>query len=274
MEKLSFINDRQDKLANILCKRGFSYNYVCKLLRNKDVKVDDIRIKDNLMIEQGSQITVFYEASALSQGYEIVFEDDNVIVLDKKTGIEVEGVDGLEGKIAGSMAVHRLDRNTEGLMIMAKNRIAKDILLEAFKNHKITKKYLAEVVGSTAFNGETYKAYLGKDSENSQVRIFANAGKGREEIKTAFKTLKSNPTSSIVECDLLTGKTHQIRAHLAYLGHAIIGDGKYGKNIDNKKFKKKTQQLFCCYLKLNGLNNQLEYLNGKIFQKNPDWLKI
>lgn len=273
MKKLSFVNDRQEKIADILCKKGFSYNYVCKLLRNKDVKIDEIRIKDNILIEKGSQIDVFYEESALSKGYDILFEDENIIVLDKKTGIEVEGKDGLEGKIQGAMAVHRLDRNTEGLMVMAKNKEAKDILLEAFKKHTITKKYIAEVVGATNFKGEVYKAYLGKDAENSQVRIFSNAGKGREEIQTGFKTIKSNPTSSIVECDLLTGKTHQIRAHLAYLGHPIIGDGKYGKNQDNKKFKKKTQQLYCTYLKFDGLYGALEYLNKKSFSKKPEWVK-
>ncbi len=273
MEKLTFINARQEKLADVLCKKGFSYNYVCKLLRNKDVKVDDIRIKDNILVEKGSQVVVFYENDALSKGFDIVFEDENIIVLDKKTGIEVEGIDGLEGKIAGAMAVHRLDRNTEGLMVMAKNKEAKENLLSAFKNHSITKKYIAEVVGATNFKGEVYKAFLGKDAENSQVRIFANAGRGREEIKTGFKTIKSNATSSLVECDLLTGKTHQIRAHLAYLGHAIIGDGKYGKNEDNKKFKKKTQQLYCTYLKLDGLYGKLEYLNKKIFTKKPEWLK-
>lgn len=273
MEKLNFVNDRQEKIADILCKKGFSYNYVCKLLRNKDVKIDDIRIKDNITIEKGSVITVFYENGALSQGFEIVYQDSNVIVLDKKTGIEVEGSDGLEGRIKGAMAVHRLDRNTEGLMIMAKNKIAKEILLNAFKKHAITKKYLAEVVGATDFNGEVYKAYLGKDSETSLVRVFTNSGKGREEIRTGFKTIKSNPTSSIVECDLLTGKTHQIRAHLAYLGHPIIGDGKYGKNEDNKKFKKKTQQLYCTYLKLDGLSGELEYLNNKTFAKKPEWQK-
>lgn len=273
MEKLNFVNDRQEKIADILCKKGFSYNYVCKLLRNKDVKIDDIRIKDNILIEKDSLITVFYESGGLNQGYDIIFQDNNIIVLDKKTGVEVEGVDGLEGRIKGAMAVHRLDRNTEGLMIMAKNKVAKEILLNAFKKHTITKKYLAEVVGATDFKGEIYKAYLGKDSETSLVRVFANSGRGREEIRTGFKTIKSNPTSSIVECDLLTGKTHQIRAHLAYLGHPIIGDGKYGKNEDNKKFKKKTQQLYCTYLKLDGLIGELEYLNKRVFTKKPEWLK-
>lgn len=273
MEKLVFINDRQEKLADILCKRGFSYNYVCKLMRNKDVKIDDIRVKDNIVVEKGSQITVFYEKEALSQGFEILFQDDNIIVLDKKTGVEVEGADGLEGRIPGAMAVHRLDRNTEGLMVMAKNKTAKEILLNAFKKHTITKKYIAEVVGETSFKGEVYKAYLGKDKETSLVKVFANPGKGREEIKTGFKTIKSTPSSSLVECDLLTGKTHQIRAHLAYLGHSIIGDGKYGKNADNKKFKKKTQQLYCCYLKLEGLTDELEYLNNKTFTKKAPWQK-
>lgn len=270
---MSFVVDKADKLANILCKKGFSYNYVCKLLRNKDVKIDDIRVKDNVLVENGNKITVFYEKNAFTLPYEIVFEDENILVLDKKAGIEVEGENGLEGIIKGAKAVHRLDRNTEGLMVMAKSKQAYTELLDAFKKHHIVKKYLAEVVGSTDFKGEIYTAFLAKDKEKSEVKIFDSAGKGREKIQTGFKTIKNSATSSIVECVLLTGKTHQIRAHLAHLGHAIIGDGKYGKNENNKKFKKKTQTLYCFYLKLDGFNEDLQYLNNKEFIKMPEWAK-
>lgn len=273
MEKLTFENDKSGKIADILCKKGFSYNHVCKILRNKDVKIDDVRTKENVFVEKGQKITVFYEKIEEKLPFDVIYEDENIFVLNKKAGVEVEGASGLEG-LSGGLAVHRLDRNTAGLLIMAKNKKAQQQLLNAFKNHAISKKYLAEVVGKTSFKGKIYTAYLQKDSQNSLVKIYPNPSKNRDEIKTGFTTLKSGNQSSIVLCDLITGKTHQIRAHLAYLGHPIIGDGKYGRNEDNKKFKKKTQQLFCCSIVLNGLSGDLEYLNGKEFALLPDWAKI
>lgn len=273
MEKRVITARKKDRLLNILCGEGFSYNYASKLLRNKDVKVDGIRVKENVDIMIGSEITVFYSENSISSKFEIIYQDENIYVISKKSGIEVEGKDGLEGMLKDAMAVHRLDRNTEGLLIMARNKEAKEVLLTAFKNRTIDKKYLAEVIGATNFKGESYKAFLIKDSENSTVKLFSKPSYSAVEIVTKFKTIKSNPASSIVECDLVTGKTHQIRAHLAYLGHPIIGDGKYGKNENNKKFKEKSQKLHCFYLKLNKLSLSLEYLNNKIFINYPQWYK-
>lgn len=271
MEKKSFIANRNDKLANLLSGEGFSYNYASKLIRNKDVKVDGVRVKENIDVMVGSEVTVFFAENSIIEKFEVIFEDDNVLIIDKKAGIEVEGAEGLEGKIVGALAVHRLDRNTEGLLVMAKNVMARDELLEAFKNHNVEKRYIAEVVGKSSFKGELKKAYLVKDKTTSFVKIYNNYVKGAVEIATEFITLKSNPTSSIVECKLITGKTHQIRAHLAYLGYPIIGDGKYGKNEDNKKFKQKWQKLYCYYLKFGKFENNLKYLSQKKFTKYPSW---
>lgn len=271
MEKKSFIANRNDKLANLLSGEGFSYNYASKLIRNKDVKVDGVRVKENIDVMVGSEVTVFFAENSIIEKFEIIFEDDNILIIDKKAGIEVEGAEGLEGKIVGAIAVHRLDRNTEGLLVMAKNVMARDELLEAFKNHNVEKRYIAEVVGKSSFKGELKKAYLVKDKTTSFVKIYNNYVKGAVEIATEFTTLKSNPTSSIVECKLITGKTHQIRAHLAYLGYPIIGDGKYGKNEDNKKFKQKWQKLYCYYLKFGKFENNLKYLSQKKFTKYPSW---
>ena len=127
-------------------------------------------------------------------------------------------------------------------------------------------------MGASNFNGEK-SAYLVKDSDKSLVKIFDKSVKNSVLIKTILKTLKSNPSSSIVECTLVTGKTHQIRAQLAHLGHPIIGDGKYGRNEDNKKFKKSRQQLHSYYLKLNGLEGKLSYLNGQEFINYPAFFK-
>lgn len=273
MEKKIFIADRTDRVANLIVAQGFSYNYVGKLLRNKDVRINGERIKDNIVISEGCEVTIFYDDKAQKERYSVVYEDDNVIVVDKKSGLEVEGQDGLEG-LTKSIAVHRLDRNTEGLVILAKNRISEQALLEAFKKHEVEKRYLAEVVGKTSFKGGIYKAYLVKDSKTAFVKVTDNKVKGSEEIATSFKTIKSSPTSSLVECKLITGKTHQLRAHLKFLGHPIIGDGKYGKNEDNKKFKQKHQKLHCFYLKFTKLNAPLQYLEGKEFKSEPSFYKI
>ena len=136
MEKLIIICEKKDKIANILCQKGFSYNYVCKLLRNKDIRIDDMKIKDNIEVEQGCKITVFYSAVELQKTMEIVYQDDNIIIVNKPASIEVEGHDGVAERL-NAYAVHRLDRNTQGLLILAKTQEAKEILLQALKQHPL-----------------------------------------------------------------------------------------------------------------------------------------
>ena len=270
MEKETIKITKQITILEALTEYGFSYNYANKMLRNKDVRLFGEKVKDNYPLNEGDELTFFFTSDALNKSpkFEIVYQDDNVIVVNKFAGIEVEGE--LEDLLK-SRAVHRLDRNTTGLVVLAKNALAEKALLDAFKNHTIEKKYVAEVVGKTDYKKFTFKAYLLKDAKASQVKIFEKQVKGSVEVITIFNTLSSNPSSSIVQCTLITGKTHQIRASLAYLGHAIIGDGKYGKNEDNKKFKEKTQRLHSHSLTFKGLQKPLEYLNGKTFKSSPQW---
>ena len=102
--------------------------------------------------------------------------------------------------------------------------------------------------------------------------IFDKKKNGAVKIQTKIQTIKSGRESSLLKIELLTGKTHQIRAHLAFLGHPIIGDGKYGKNVDNKKFGQKWQKLACFLLKFDEVG--VESLNYKQFKKLPAWLKV
>lgn len=271
MNKLTFNNEKEDKIINILLKKDFSYNHICKLLRNRDIRVDGVKIANNIDIAKGSEVVVYYENLDNAKEIDRVYEDDNIVIINKPQGIEASGASGLAQKL-GLIAIHRLDRNTTGLMILAKTEMAAAMLVSAIKSHKIEKIYIAEVVGSLKLKNQTFTAYHVKDSKNSFVKIYSSPIKGSKEIVTKFNTLKSSPSSSTIECTLITGRTHQIRAHLAFLGHPIIGDGKYGKNEDNKKFGAKYQHLHC-YRLIFHVNGMLSYLNDKEFLSYPDFYK-
>ena len=262
MEKISFKNEVDGLIIDLLQDKGLPYNVCQKALRKQDIKVDGKRIKENIKIDKGTLVEVYYQKTPPK--FDIVYQDDDIFVVNKHSGIEVEGKDGVAQSL-NAIAVHRLDRNTTGLLLLARNEASANALLQAFKDRTITKKYLALVVGKSNLNGE-HSAYLTKDSEKSLVKIYDKNVKGSVKITTIIKTIKSDDEKSLVECTLVTGKTHQLRAHLAFLGHPIIGDGKYGKNSDNKHFKTAKQQLHCYYLKLDKLSPPLDYLNGKEFK--------
>lgn len=263
MKKIQIKCKNNSKISEILLNYGFSFGEVQNLFKKKDVRVDDVKQNCDSLVFPNQTITVFCQQEP-NKRFEIVFEDENIVVVNKQQEIEVQGSGSIEEQL-GFKAVHRIDRNTKGLVLFAKNKESENILLKAIKERKITKKYIAEVVGEADFNGETLTAYLLKDSDEARVKIFKNEVKGSVQIKTKIKTLKKSKTSSELEVELLTGKTHQIRAHLAYLGFPIIGDGKYGKNEDNKKFKERYQRLIAFSLELGGLQRSLSYLNGKKF---------
>lgn len=267
MIKKELIVENERKLHNLLQDYGFSFADVNKMLRNKDVRVDGKVVKENVTLETKSVVTFYYTPDMLEKKCEKVFDCADAVVIYKSAGIETEGEKGLED-VLGGIAVHRLDRNTEGLMVFAKNEQSAENLKKAFKDRKVHKYYLAEVVGHFEVN-QVFEAYLVKNSENSSVKIFEKPTKDAVKIATEIKTLKAGKESSVVQVNLLTGKTHQIRAHLAYLGHAIIGDGKYGKNEINKKFKQNRQKLACFKLKFENVG--VGELNGKEFEKYPKW---
>ncbi len=271
MIKKDVIVEKDKKIVNFLQDFGFSFADVNKMLRNKDVKVDGKPIKTNEVVRAGSTVTFFYSSDMLEKKFEVLSEGKDFYIIYKFAGIEAAGEKGVESVLKDSVAIHRLDRNTEGLMVFAKNEKSAAALRRAFKEHKVHKFYVAEVVGRFDVD-QTFSAYLVKDSQNSNVKIFDKKVQNSVEIKTKIKTLKAGKESSLLEIELLSGRTHQIRAHLAHIGHPIIGDGKYGKNEINKKFQENKQKLACFLLKFDFIG--VEELNFKEFEKMPKWLSF
>ena len=277
--KSLIVNEKYDKknISRILLDSfsGLTLNDVYKALRKKDIKVNGKRVHDNVSIYTGDCIEIYIIDEILykkSNNIEIVYEDDMILIANKPSGIEVTGNDGLTDLLKETNSLntlfpcHRLDRNTSGLILFAKNEKALSILLEKFKNEEIEKHYVCHVYGIPKIKKQTLVAYLFKDSKKSLVYISDVPKKGYRKIMTSYKIIKNfADNTSILDVQLHTGRTHQIRAHLAHIGYPIIGDGKYGNNDINKKFHKKTQELCSYKMKFSFKTDAsiLNYLNNK-----------
>ena len=276
---------------------GLTKNTLYKAFRKKDIRINNVKISEDSIIHVDDEITVYIIDDLLFKKFNIekVYEDENILVINKPNNIEVVGFQSLtsilEKEYSYIAPCHRLDRNTTGLLLFAKNEKSLNILLDKFKNKEIEKHYLAKVYDARSlqkelnekFSTSSYKitlkkgitqnlvAYLFKDNKKAMVYLSDLPKKGYVKIETSFTLLTTKIDKEcdekyyILDVELHTGKTHQIRAHLAHIGLPIIGDGKYGINEVNKKFGSKTQELCSYKLKFNFTTGagELNYLRDK-----------
>lgn len=278
MMKEIIVNKRyhEKKLNKVILEELSNINYptFCKLLRKRDIKINGKRVNKDILIYEKDKIEIYLPKELEEINLDKVYEDENILVINKPTKIEVTGLNSLTEIINKQyincefkpQPCHRIDRNTTGLVLFAKNEEALRILLEKFKKHEIEKHYLAVVYGIPDKKEERLEAYLFKDNKKAQVYISDTLKKGYQKIITKYTVLeKRKDNTALLDVEIETGKTHQIRAHLSHKGYHIIGDGKYGKNEINKQFGQKYQMLCSYKLKFHFQSESgiLSYLKEK-----------
>ena len=306
-------NDANKRIDSFLQKvfPNLPESLIYKYIRTKKIKVNNKKIKPNYRLSTEDVISLYIKDEFLENSVsefnfkkspvniDVIFEDDNLIIINKPPGLIVHPdkeckVDSLINRIKNYLyqkgqynpenelsfapaLVNRIDRNTSGLVIAAKNAASLAILNEKIKKREINKFYLCIVTGKLEKKSDTLKGYLEKNESQNKVYI-KNSYDSKSSLKTiltSYKVIKEIPNYSLLEVHLLTGRTHQIRAHFSHIGHPILGDGKYGKNSINKAVKYKYQALCSYKLEFDFKSNSgiLEYLNKKeiILPKEKIW---
>lgn len=302
-------NDAGQRLDKFLTKtyRNLPMSLLYKAIRKKDIRLNGKRCEAADRLKEGDQIYLFlpddaleiapptYEFMHASKQLDIVYEDEHVLLLNKKAGLLVhpdnhEFADTLifrvqrylyekgeynpadEQSFAPAL-VNRIDRNTSGIVIAAKTAAALRILNDKLKNREIQKYYLCIVHGKMPKQEDTLEAFLEKNEAQNRVYISDTQKQGARTIRTRYRVLEEKHGYSLLEIHLLTGRTHQIRAHLASIGHPLLGDGKYGTNALNKGTGFNKQALCSYRLQFDFTSDaeQLNYLNGKEFALTDVW---
>ncbi|MBE5731338.1 MAG: RluA family pseudouridine synthase [Clostridiales bacterium] len=242
-----------------------SISNVKKLIKAKEARVNGKRVSSDVLLDIGDCVEAFIPSSFLGEMPQIIYEDGNVLIVDKPILTEIEPTltEIMRGDREFIKPLHRLDRNTTGLVAFALNQTAYDALFAVFKARTVKKYYHAVVVGKPKV-GE-YTDYLFKDEKKSHCYVSHTLKVGYKKIVTKICESVSEGELSVVNIQLITGRTHQIRAHLSFLGWPILGDGKYGDDEMNKKYKCKYQKLCAYKLVFLGLEGEMSYLNEKVF---------
>ena len=300
-------NDAGQRLDKFLTKAlDLPVGLLYKSIRTKKIKVNRKRAENNTVLNEGDVIQCFLaeeffgkldEAGDVSLSLDkiqpkldIVYEDENIMLLNKRPGVSVhEDEDSKINTLIAHVQAYlyqkgeynpkdeqsfapalcnRIDRNTGGIVIAAKTAEALRVMNEKIKLREIDKFYLAAVHGIPKKREDTLTGYLLKDEKLNKVRVYdSNPPRGAKNIITKYKVVAQRGSDALIEVELLTGRTHQIRAHMAHIGHPLVGDGKYGVNKGDRANGYKFQALYSYKLRFSfkGEETALEYLNGKEF---------
>lgn len=235
------------------------------LLKNREIKVNGKRVSADVRLFAGDVVTYYLTPKQAERAaFYVVYEDENVLVVDKESGVNSEAVFAELKRKGEYYFLHRLDRNTTGLMLFARNPKAEAAILNAFKEKRVEKKYRALCFGIFPKERDVLTAYLKKNADSALARIYDTPVSGAERIVTEYKVLEKRGETTLVEITLHTGKTHQIRAHLAHIRCPIVGDMKYGVTAQNKALKRARQCLTAKSLRVE-LSGEFAYLNGMVW---------
>ena len=297
-------NDAGQRLDRFLAKAVplLPASLAQKYIRIKRIKLNNGRAERDTRLQDGDILQLyindeFFDKPREDNAYltvatpklNIVYEDEHILLVDKRPGLAVHPHDGAEygrtlidhiqaylyqkkewsprGENAFTPALcNRIDRNTGGIVIAAKTAEALRVLNQKIKDREMDKRYLAIIEGTMKQPKGSLKGYLFKDAKKNKVFVTDKPQPGAKTCQTNYITLANKNGLSLVECELITGRTHQIRAQFAHAGHPLLGDGKYGK-LD-KRFDRTYQALYSYKLTFDFTTDagSLAYLNGKTFR--------